>query len=177
MDIPGDPALYTTQNGGYASVDLFFTNIKVADSSGNLATGWYLVTGDAESTDNYEDSIWSTCSAITDTKTDDGKTTPAVPAACTSSTDLTLLPDTYNGVNATAEIGNACTYTAANVPAATAFPGTWLTGVGTNTVECAASVSVDKSGTVMLEAPTPSTLTVQMNPQGLQAIFLGVLLP
>lgn len=43
-------------------------------------------------------------------------------------------------------------------------------------VECAADVTEDKTGTVMLEAPEPTNLTVNMVGTGLQAIFLGFLL-
>ncbi|MGP8162399.1 MAG: beta strand repeat-containing protein [Acidimicrobiales bacterium] len=81
----------------------------------------------------------------------------------TSNQDLSLLPD-----SPTSPIGNACA--GSSSPAG-------LTGVGTTTVECGASVSSDKTGTVMLEAPAPTTLTVTLNGAGLEAIFLGVLLP
>jgi len=52
-----------------------------------------------------------------------------------------------------------------------------LTGLGTTTVTCGASVSSDKTGTVMVAALAPTTLTVTLDGAGLQAIFLGVLLP
>ena len=52
-----------------------------------------------------------------------------------------------------------------------------LTGVGTTTVKCSSTVSEDHTGTVMLQATTPSTLTVTLYAGGLQALFLGVLLP
>ena len=47
---------------------------------------------------------------------------------------------------------------------------------GAQEVECAAGVDEDKTGTVMLQAPEPTTLTVNMVGTGLQAIFLGFLL-
>ena len=50
--IPGNPALYQTANGGYTVVT--FTNIQVTNAVGEPATGWTLVTGDAESTDTNE---------------------------------------------------------------------------------------------------------------------------
>jgi hypothetical protein len=57
------------------------------------------------------------------------------------------------------------------------FPGkTYLTGVGTNTVECEADNSTNKTGTVMLQASAPSSLTVEMHGEGLQAIFVGLVL-
>jgi len=81
----------------------------------------------------------------------------------TSNQPLYLLPD-----SPTSPIGNACAGSSA--PAG-------LTGVGTTTVTCGASVSSDKTGTVMVEAAAPTTLTVTMVGTGLEAIFLGVLLP
>ena len=157
MGIAGRPALYQSTSG--QTTTLYFTNIKVTDSNGNAATSWNLVTGDAESTDSSESITWSTCSSI-----------PVSPATCSSSVNLSLLPD-----SPASAIGNACAYSPA--PTGTQYPGTWLTGIGTNTVECAASVSSDKTGTVMVYAPTPTTLTVTMVGQGLQAMFLGLLLP
>ena len=49
--IPGNPALYQT-GGGITTA--YFTNIQVLDAAGQPATGWTLVTGDAESTDSGE---------------------------------------------------------------------------------------------------------------------------
>ncbi len=137
--IAGNPALYQNEEGSTSYV--YITNIELTDSNGNAATGWELVTGDAESTDAGESLTWTT---------DSGKA-------------FSLLPDSPSS-----EIGNAC---------ADPGPGAGLTGVGTNSVECAASVSSDKTGTVMLEVPSPKTLTVDMVGAGLEAIFVGVLLP
>jgi prepilin-type N-terminal cleavage/methylation domain-containing protein len=135
--IPGNPALYQTTEGTTSTVTI--TNIKVLDANGNPATGWGLVTGDAESTDAGESMTW------------------------TSNQDLSLIPNSPSS-----SIGNACA-------APTSPDG--LTGVGTTTVECQATVSSDKTGTVMLTAPTPTTLTVHMVGTGLEAMFLGLLLP
>ena len=52
-----------------------------------------------------------------------------------------------------------------------------LTGLGTTTVKCSANVSRDKTGTPMIEAETPSSLTMTLVGQGLQAVFLGGFLP
>jgi len=150
MGISGRPALYQTTQGETTTLDI--TNIKVLDSNGNAATGWSLVTGDAESTDQGESLTWSTCSSI-----------PTGSSTCSSSIDLSVLANTP-----TSSIGNDC---------GTTGGGTSLTGVGTNTVVCAATVSSDKTGAVMLSAPTPTTLTVSLVGTGLQAIFIGLLLP
>jgi hypothetical protein len=179
--IAGYPALIQTQDGGTSTPDvtLSFTNIQVLDSNGNAAQHWDLVTGDAESTDSSEYLVWSTCSSVT-------VPTPPAIATCASSSpvDFSLLPDNAGGTQA-ATIGNACAYGSAI--SGTAYSGTFLTGVpasgatGSNTVECAASVSSDKTGTVMLEAPTPTTLNVTLGENavgyGIQAVFLGILLP
>ena len=45
------------------------------------------------------------------------------------------------------------------------------------TVKCASSVTSDKTGTLMLEAQAPTSLTVTMKGAGLEAVFVGVLLP
>jgi hypothetical protein len=78
---------------------------------------------------------------------------------------LNLLPN-----SPTSPYGNACAFPADS-------GGVDLTGVGTQSVTCAASVSSDKTGTVMLEASAPTSLTVVMVGNGLQAMFLGLLLP
>jgi hypothetical protein len=135
--VPGNPAFYSEVEGSTTTIQVI--DIQVLDAVGNRATGWGLVTGDAESTDAGESMTW------------------------TSDKPLSLIPN-----SPTSAIGNAC--------AAPVSPD-GLTGVGKTTVECAATVNSDKTGTVMLQAPTPNTLTVTMVGAGLQAVFLGLLLP
>ena len=69
-------------------------------------------------------------------------------------------------------VGNACNQTPGQ-----ATNTTYLFGLGTTTVKCTTTNSTDKTGTVMLQAKTPSQLTVTLVGTGLQAMFLGVLLP
>jgi len=83
---------------------------------------------------------------------------------------LSLLPNSANS-----PVGNACDSFGTSAPPG--YNQTYLTGVGTTTVECSSTVSEDHTGTVMLQATTPSTLTVTLYSGGLQAMFLGVLLP
>jgi prepilin-type N-terminal cleavage/methylation domain-containing protein len=135
--VPGKPALYENAEGTTASVTI--SNIQLLNSNGATATGWELVTGDAESTDAGESMTW------------------------TSDQLLNLLPN-----SATSPIGNACAYP---------MPGQGLTGAGTSVVTCKSSVNSDKTGTVMLEAAAPTKLSVQMVGTGLEAMFMGVLLP
>jgi len=145
--IPGNPALYQNESG---TTTVTIINIQVLDSEGNPASGWELATGDAESTDAGESLAW----------TAGWSSSSPVP---TSQQVLNLLPN-----SSTSQIGNAC---------ADPTSPDGLTGVGTQTVECAASISSDKTGTVMLEASAPASLTATMVGTGLQAIFLGLLLP
>jgi prepilin-type N-terminal cleavage/methylation domain-containing protein len=139
--IPGNPALY--QHTESTTTTVTITNIAVLDSNGTPASGWELVSGDAESTDAGESMTW------------------------TSNQDLSLLPN-----STTSQIGNACAAPTTANPAAID-----LTGVGSLSVTCGATVSSDKTGTVMLQAPAPTTMTVQMVGGGLEAMFLGMLLP
>jgi surface adhesin CshA-like protein len=88
----------------------------------------------------------------------------------TSNQVLSLLPN-----SASSPIGNACESVGQYAPPA--YNPNFLTGIGTTTVTCSANTSRDHTGTVMLEATTPSNLTVTLNGSGLQATFLGVLLP
>lgn len=61
--VPGDPALYENAEGTSASITI--TNIQLTDANGNPASGWYLVTGDAESTDSGESITWSSDQLLT----------------------------------------------------------------------------------------------------------------
>ncbi|HXY27048.1 MAG TPA: CshA/CshB family fibrillar adhesin-related protein [Acidimicrobiales bacterium] len=83
----------------------------------------------------------------------------------TSDKALQLLPNSANS-----PVGNACDSTAPG------YNSQYLTGLGTTTVECSSPTSADHTGAVMLEALTPSSLTVTLVGTGLQGVFLGVLL-
>jgi Tfp pilus assembly protein PilV len=138
--VPGHPALYQSTSGTTST--LTFTNFKVFDSNGLLATNWELVTGDAESTDAGESLTF------------------------TSDQNLNLIPN-----SSTSPVGNDCD----SVP-----PGTnaqYLTGIGTPTVMCGSPVNSDKTGTIILSALTPKSLKVVMVGAGLEAAFVGLLLP
>jgi type II secretory pathway pseudopilin PulG len=79
---------------------------------------------------------------------------------------LNLLPN-----SPLSPVGNACNSTPPSYNASS------LTGLGTTTVKCFNSPSEDHTGTAMMEAATPTSLTVTLDGGGLQATFLGVLLP
>ena len=78
--IPGDAALYQPGSGTTTAT---ITDIKLLDANGQAATGWVLVSGDAESTDMNEYITWTTT----------GVTPP----------NLNLLPN-----SPTSPYGNAC---------------------------------------------------------------------
>lgn len=79
---------------------------------------------------------------------------------------LQLMPNSPNS-----PVGNACDSTAPG------YNAQYLTGLGTTTVQCGPTpVSADHTGTVMLRATAPTSLTVTLNGGGLEALFFGVLL-
>lgn len=169
--VPGDPALYTYLEG--TSATLYFTNIKVLGANGNPATNWDLVTGDAESTDTGESITWSTCPA-----TSNG----GLQVTCSGAPYLSLVP---NQPAPAPPYGNACLNTEYDqdwLTTGSLAPGLvngatqFAVGAAAQEVECAGGVSTNKTGTVMLEAPEPSDLTVNLVGTGLQAAFIGFLL-
>jgi hypothetical protein len=146
------PALYQQNSSVGKTTTVSITNIEVSDTNdGTPATGWELVTGDAETTDASESTTWSTSNP---------------------NTPLNLLPNTP-----LSPIGDACS----NPVSPSGLSGvSVLTYVGSQTVECQSSTSDTthaRTGTVMLESPAPTQLTVTMVGTGLEAMFLGVLLP
>jgi prepilin-type N-terminal cleavage/methylation domain-containing protein len=185
--IPGEPALYQTSEGGTDTV--YFTKIEVLDGEDNTASGWSLVTGDAESTDDTEGMIWTTCTSVANPGTDSNGELTFNPnysacAASSSAPAFTLLPN-----SSSSPFGNACfapdypnssvgyaNFHFSGVSYTNIFTGT-ASGSNTNTVQCFATVDSDKTGTVMVSAPTPSNLTVFMHGAGLEAVFVGLLLP
>jgi prepilin-type N-terminal cleavage/methylation domain-containing protein len=152
--IPGNPAVYQNQEGTNTTVTI--TNIQVLGSGGVPATNWNLITGDAESTDAGESISWTAGWSAT---------TPVKPA----NQVFSLVPN-----SPTSAIGNAC---ANPTPGSGLNVGNGLTGVGTNSVQCQASVSSDKTGTVMISTPVPNSLSVFMVGTGLEGMFMGILLP
>ena len=123
------------------------TGITVFDQNGTAATGWDLVTGD---------------------RRDHGRR---------RIDHVELHGDLRAGVAAVPAVqhphlavGNACNSTAPT------YNVLDLTGTGTTTVECSATQSGLKTGTVMLEAAQPTGLKATLVGTGLEAIFVGLLL-
>jgi prepilin-type N-terminal cleavage/methylation domain-containing protein len=144
------PALYMATEGGTSTIDV--TNISLRTATGAPATGWEFVTADAETTDPGEFLIWQ------------------------SNKDLTLIPNTP-----TSNEGDACDKPSTSNPNDPGPGGTLLTGLGTTQVQCEStwqsSGAEPRTGTVMLGAAQPTSMTVQMQGAGLEGISLGVLLP
>ena len=174
--IPGEPALYQQNSGAIDTV--YLTNIQVKNSNvpTQAATGWTLVTGDAESTDANE---WMVFQSNLDWSVlyNNGSSDP-YGNSCYDTNDannvgflryLPTTPPTTNGpIPATSK---------ASLPVApSTFPQT-----GATSVLCESSIQLNKTGSLMVEAQqgasaTPQTLTVTMKGAGLEAMFLGVLL-
>jgi hypothetical protein len=142
--VPGSPAIYQT---GPGTTTVYLTGITVTTSNGTRATGWSIVTGDAETTDVGESITW------------------------TSDQPFSLLPN-----SPTSQVGDACSDPTSPDGV---LPQSMLSGGTSLTVECASSQSVSqpRTGTVMLEAPAPSTLTDTLVGGGLEGVFIGLLIP
>lgn len=170
--VAGDPALYTNVQG--ARVTAYFTNIQVLDSAGHAATGWTLVTGDAESTDQNEWNVYT--SNLNWSILPNNGSSDLWGNACFDTND----PNNNGVLQYTGTMPATPTSEAANRAALSINSTTYATGV--SSILCEASTSLNKTGTLMLQAQEPSnssaaqTLTVTMQGGGLQAIFLGVLL-
>ena len=162
--VPGDPALYQRTEGTTSTIT--FSQISVVNSFGIPASGWEAVSTDAESTDPGESITWN------------------------SNVNLQVIANGESGQ--TQPMGNAClddghyqmsNGTIANLPAG----ATGLTGNDTTSITCSGSVTVSgttyninsgqKTGTAMVWALAPSTMTVTMVGTGLEAITFGMLLP
>jgi hypothetical protein len=148
--VPNNPALYQYDSGTTTTVNV--TGVKVTSSNGTPATGWELVTGDAETTDASESITW------------------------TSNEPFSLLWNTGSYAAGGSAIGDACS---APTSPDGLTPQSMLTGGTSLTVECASTTSVSspRTGTTMLAAPAPTTLTDVLVGEGLQGIFIGLLTP
>jgi hypothetical protein len=167
--------LYTAAGG---VVTAYFTNIQVLDSAGNPATGWTLVTGDAESTDGGEWNVYT--SNLNWSILPNNGASDLWGNACYDTGDANNNGALqYTGTNAGSMPATAASV-AANRAALSINSTTYATGVPS--ILCEASTSLNKTGTMMLQAQeppsstAPQTLTVTMNGAGRQAVFLGVLL-
>ena len=168
--IAGQPAFYQTrtqleiQNGsGPHDNTLTFTGITVENASGQAATGWHIVSADAESTDassatQGESITWTT-------------NTPLTPICNGEFWDSCTTKNSYGNYD---YFGNAC-LDDQKVPGLT---------IGTYSITCSGAVSRAneavtggaKSGAAMVEATTPNTMTISMSSPygGLEAVTFGL---
>jgi hypothetical protein len=143
-----EPAMYQTDTGAGPTNTLEFTDISVTTATGAPATGWEWVSADAETTDTGEYITW---------------TMPNGP-------DLYDLPNTP-----TSAYGDTCD----DAPSSSPSSLDGLQGLGTTSVTCASSSqepSSTKTGTPMVEALTPTAMTITMKGAGLEGIAVGLLL-
>jgi hypothetical protein len=161
-DVPGDAALYQSCEGSSGTCDVdgatvantwggvttvTISNIDVVAPDGNPATGWEFVSADAESTDGGESITW------------------------TSNQNLYVIPNNEPSADTASDpIGNACNSATGVVPQSVLTPGT-----GSTTIECQGFSNGTKTGTLMVEAAEPNTMTIQMVGTGLEGISIGLL--
>ena len=182
--IPGEPALY--QNAS-TLVTASFTDIQVLDAKGQAASGWTLVTGDAESTDTNEWMVFSntTSPTINWSILPNNGSADLYGNACyddatgfTNNTGLLKwtgsVPPTGGGV------GSPSNGPPATSSALTINPSTYATNA--TSILCESDQQLNKTGTLMLQAQEPSgssasqSVSITMQGAGLEALFLGILL-
>ncbi len=173
---------FSGQNG--ANTVVTFSNIQVTDAVGHPVGGWTLVTGDAESTDtngwlefqnssvnwsilpNSPTSLWGNSCYSDKNPNNQGVlqwTGPVPPTSAAVGTPTNGPPSAANA--STLTIGAAPNYT-------TSAKG----------ILCEEDIQLNKTGTLMVAAPEPANssaaqnVTVTLQGEGYQAIFLGVLL-
>ncbi len=156
------------------------TNIQVQNSVGDAATGWTLVSGDAESTDTGEWMVFQSnlnWSILPNNGASDLYGNSCYDDKDANNTGLLQWtggsPVTANGV------GDPTQGPPATSAPLTINPTTFATGV--SSILCESNQQLNKTGTLMLAAAqgnskVPQTLTVTMRGAGLEGMFLGVLL-
>jgi prepilin-type N-terminal cleavage/methylation domain-containing protein len=177
----GSPSPYYTT--------LTFTKIQVVNAENEPATGWTLVTGDAESTDGGEWNIYSNTTSPTAVNWQilPNSTTSLYGNSCYDTVDANnnglftysgAVPPTDSSVGSPTSglSGNDKSLTDTQTQPYTLWP------TGATSVGCEANTQLDKTGTLMLAAPEPSgssaaqSMSITMQGGGYQAIFVGVLL-
>lgn len=193
LGIPGSPALYQTtegQNPYNAVTDagsfpgltdlatnpvdplptdysaIYFSDIQVVNSQNAPATGWEMVSADAENTAAYEDLEW------------------------TSNAPLTILPNGLPWDTATDPVGNTCgdLNSSGNLFSPAYSQGLFYVNASHTEVVCQGdgtnpntgvafhTTSGVKNGTAIVSALQPTTLTAYMIGSGLEAITFGLLI-
>jgi prepilin-type N-terminal cleavage/methylation domain-containing protein len=172
--VSGDPALYQTQGGTTTAT---FSNIQVLDSSGQPASGWTMVTGDAETTDPGE---WMDfTSNLNWSILPNNGASDLWGNACYDSADSS---NPYSGVWAWTGSAAPTNAPAAAHKAALTINTTNGFTTGVKSILCESDTPLNKTGTLMVQAQEPQgstaaqSITVTMYGSGLEALFLAVLL-
>jgi hypothetical protein len=143
--VPNNPALYQTASG---TTTVSITGVQLTNANGSAATGWELVTGDAETTDAGESITW------------------------TSDQPFSLLPN-----SSTSLIGDACSNPVSPSGLTPQTLLTSGTSNSVTCASSTSDTSSARTGTVMIGAPAPTQLTDTLYGTGLEGIFIGLLLP
>ena len=88
----------------------------------------------------------------------------------TSNQDLYVIPNNQSVDTPGDPIGNACNSATGVTPQSVLTPGT-----GSTTIECQGISNGVKTGTLMVEASQPNTMTIQLVGTGLEGISIGLL--
>ena len=185
--IGGLPALYqqTASNSATLSV-IYINDFQVLNAAGQPATGWTLVTGDAESTDKGEWMVFQNnpttgnATGVNWNVLDNNGLSDPYGNSCYDSNDTNSVGFMQYTANSSYPLAAGTTIPSQDKSALPAN-GATFPKTGTTSVLCESNLQLNKTGTLMLSAAVPSTansqsLTVTMNGAGLEAMFLGVLL-
>jgi hypothetical protein len=181
-----DPAIFQTTSGGTDNITL--SNIEVTDPSGNIATGYEVITADAETIDPGGDIIWTSSlpaakplpfNLVPNFQSSDlGNACNEVPSSDIDTAPTNANPSVGWGIDngdVTVQI-NGTNYTGG------------LTGLGTASVECQSNWQTQspylRTGTAMLgiTPPTvnggaePVTIKAQLKGEGYNAVAFGLLI-
>jgi hypothetical protein len=181
-----DPAIFQTTDGGTDTVTL--SNIEVTAPSGEVATGYEVITADAETVDPGGDIIWTSTLPASKAlpfnlvpnfqSSDLGNACNEVPSSDIDAAPANAQPSVGWGIDNgddTVQI-NGSNYTGG------------LTGLGTASVECQSNWQTQspylRTGTAMLglTPPTanggaePVTIKAQMKGEGYNAVAFGLLI-
>jgi prepilin-type N-terminal cleavage/methylation domain-containing protein len=178
-----DPTSSPCDSGGQWTMStVTISNFKVLDAAGQSATGWTLVTGDAESTDSGEWMIFQNQSGVPWSVLYNSPNNPYGNACYNDNTQQIPAGDTTSGFLAY----NAKTAPTVGNPVPVGDTSSITLGAqgqtGTTSVLCESDQQLNKTGTLMLSAPVPTTgssesFSVTMNGHGWgEALFLGVFL-
>ena len=162
------PTYTVTGNGGTTAIDI--TGIQVVAPDGNPATGWQLMSADAESTDSNGEWInWQSNKPMTVIPNGESADSTNDPEgnACINGTGVT--GSYVNTSNVTTSLTYTQIYAATTANAVATSITCW--GVLNGQDETGNA----KTGTLMVESAQPSSMTIMMNGGGLQAIAIGLL--